>query len=169
MSTAEVLDRVLERQGTGEQQRQRNAGRVAHWCEACRVSGSQHPWRPVGKPQQGLRPPSPGKLTNECQNTTCPAHLGRLLSLCVIWICRCMSNWIGDSSLPHNSNSLTGFWGDAAGPLVGTHAHEVMSVFGQLLAQHDDAAGGGGATPVQVRHPVRFLVRRFSMYSHVFL
>lgn len=37
-----------------------------------------------------------------------------------------------------------------AGSLVGTHAHELLSIFAQLLAEHDDAAGGGSATPVQV-------------------
>ena len=28
-----------------------------------------------------------------------------------------------------------------AGPLAGTHAHEVMSICGQLLARYDDSAG----------------------------
>ena len=31
--------------------------------------------------------------------------------------------------------------GLAAGPLIGTHAHEIMSVFGQLLASQDAEAG----------------------------
>ncbi len=34
---------------------------------------------------------------------------------------------------------------------MGTHAHEVMSIFGQLLAAHDDAAGDAEHGPVQVQ------------------
>jgi len=38
-----------------------------------------------------------------------------------------------------------------AGPLVGTHAHEMMSIFGQLLSAHDNAAGDAEHGPVQVQ------------------
>lgn len=38
---------------------------------------------------------------------------------------------------------------------MGTHAHEVMSIFAQLLADCDDAAGGHPSTPVQVQTPCK--------------
>lgn len=45
-----------------------------------------------------------------------------------------------------------------AGTLVGTHAHEMASIMGQLLARYDDEAGGGPDTPVPVSAVVAHLL-----------
>ena len=45
-----------------------------------------------------------------------------------------------------------------AGLLVGTHAHEVVSIAAQLLARYDDEAGGGPESPVPVSAVVAHLL-----------
>ena len=45
-----------------------------------------------------------------------------------------------------------------AGVLVGTHAHEVVSIAAQLLARYDDEAGGGPDSPVPVSAVVAHLL-----------
>jgi hypothetical protein len=49
---------------------------------------------------------------------------------------------------------------------VGTHAHEVMSIFAQLLADCDDAAGGDPSTPVQVHTTLRIPLLRIPVHLH---